>query len=595
MTKIFGCFSDSGIPDVARLESYLRRTGDFFKEIRVDKGVVLISWKSNDFFRIIEQDDLVLVFDGFDCFIYSFQNIAESYQKEGDRFFSRFNGQAKAIVLDIGKSSIKLVSDPFGLNFFFYMRSDDGFAFASEMKFLLSYDPSLRERLNRYALVEYALLHHVLGDKTFFEDVRLLDPASVLELDLKSFGYEIDRYLFFPSKYSVITHYSEALQKAKKLLVKSVDKRTLKDTKLLLSGGLDSRIILASIKPSKRKSLSCINFGNLKCDDVRFAKLVAKKFHIDYNFHHISPRMITENMERHIWITEAGSSHLVSYLHPILEKERPKTVLVGYFGGEIFGGHLLHRIGSENFSLQDAFRKLAMPENIQKLVFTKEFYSEIRECFDKSLEMEADCYPNVRDDVLKIEYAMMNSRGRRYINYGLIAAKEYCQDLKPFFDRDFFTFYIRIPYYHKLKHKFYFDMIRQEYPELLSIPSTTTHGKGINQSLWERMALKLEKMLVYAKRIVEKILPVSLYERNTYVSVDFWLREDREYRARIMGLLLSPRTIKRGFFDKEGIMKLLSEHDSRKHNYGWYFVMLADFELFHRLFVDGEGLKKFLS
>lgn len=64
----------------------------------------------------------------------------------------------------------------------------------------------------------------------------------------------------------------------------------------MLSGGLDSRLTLASIDP-KRKSLSCINFGNVECNDVRFARLVAQKFGVRYNFHEISLEMIMKNME----------------------------------------------------------------------------------------------------------------------------------------------------------------------------------------------------------------------------------------------------------------------------------------------------------
>jgi len=505
------------------------------------------------------------------------------------------NGQARAIVLNIKEGFIELVSDPFGLNFLYYMRGADSFTFASEMKFLLSYDPSLCERVNRYAIVEYALLHYVLGDKTFFEDVHLLSPASVLKVDLGSFDYEIKNYLSFPSEYSEVADYSKALRRAKDLFVRSVNKRTIENAKLMLSGGLDSRIILASINPKKRKTISCINFGNTSCDDVRFARLIAERFQMNYNFHNISAETILKNMERHIWITEGGSNHLVSYLIPILEKESPTAILDGYLGDAIYGASYLDKVDVKNASIQKVFQNMAIPKNIQKIVFTREFYNEIQKYFYKSLKIEADRYSNVKDAILKIEYAMMNNRGRRYINCGSFTVKHYCPDLKPFFDKDFFEFYIKIPYHYRLKHKFYFDMIKQEYPELLSFPSTTTQGKKIEKSLWDRITLKLWKLSVYAKRIIEKFFPISLYEKNTYVPIDFWLRENREYRNRILDLLISPRTIKRGFFSKDGILRLLKEHDEKRHNYGWYFVLLADFELFHRLFIDGDGLRRFLK
>lgn len=598
MASIFGCFSASQIGNVSRLEAHLRKNGDHFKKIEVDKGVILLSWKDNDFFKIVDCRDLVCIFEGFDCSIYSSWDVVEDYRKEGDCVFSRLNGQAKALIVDVEEKILKLVSDPFGLNFLYYTRTDESFVFSSEMKLLLFYDPLSRQKINKYAVAEYVLLHHVLGDKTIFENIHLLGPASVLKLNLNTFDYEIEEYLSFPSNYSKVVDYKRTLRKAKDLLVKSVNKRTFKGTKLALSGGLDSRLILASIDSSKRKSLSCINFGNPECNDVRFARLIAQKFGVRYNFHEISPEMITKNMERHAWITEGGSNHLVSHLLPILETESPTTVLDGYLGDAILGGSYLDKVDLQDFSVQDVFRKLTMPERIQKLVFTREFYNEIHECFDESLEMEAERYSAIQDSALKVEYAMMNNRGRRYINCGPLATKQYCPDLKPFFDKDLFDFYIKIPYNHRLKHKFYFDLIRQEYPELASIPSTTTHfvGKKIKRSIIDKLTLKLKSIIKSIGKTFEGILPVFLFYTKNYKRIhvtleDMWLRENKEYRSVILDLLLSPRTIKRGFFNKKGITKMLKEHDARKHNHGKYFVALADFELFTRLFVDGDGFK----
>lgn len=581
MAKIFGCFSDEAC-DVTRLESYLRKNGDQFKKISTDKGVILLSWNQNDFSKIINKKDLILIFQGFDCSLYSSPNVAETYRKEGDRFFSRFNGQAKAIILDLEKNTVKLASDPFGLNFLYFMIKDRAFAFSSEMKLLLFYDPSLRKNINKCALAEYAVFHYVLGNKTVFQHITLLDSASALKLDLDSFNYEIKKYLLFPSNYSKVTNNPKALRKVKDLLVKSVNKRTFKGTKLTLSGGLDTRIMLASVSRSKRENLVCINFGNLQCDDVRFARLIAQKFAIDYNFHQITAETVVGNMELFVWITEGGPSH-VSFLLPVMAKESPTAVLDGYLGDAVLGGSYIDRfLDAKAVSIEKCLEKLAMPKKIQKLVFTTKFYNEIRECLVKGAKMEGERYSHVKNDILKIEHIMMNNRGRRYINCGPIATGNYCPDLKPFFDKDLFEFYIKIPYYYRMKHKFYFDLVRHEYPGLLSIPSTRTYSE-------------LRKMIIYAKKALEKALSVGLFEENTYWPLNTWLRENEEYRSKILKILLSPRTIQRGFFKKEGIMKLLDEHDKRRRNHAAVLHSLADFELFNRLFIDRDWFDLFCS
>ncbi len=579
VAKIFGCFSDEAC-DVARLELHLRKSGDRFKKISTDKGIILLSWNQNDFSKIINEKDLILIFEGFDCSLYSSQNVAETYRKEGDRFFSRLNGQTKAIILDLKRNTVKLVSDPFGLNFLYVMIKDGVFAFSSEMKLLLFYDPSLGKNINKCGLAEYALFHYTLGNKTVFQNISLLDSASTLKLDLNSFDYEIKKYLLFPSNYSKLTNYPKALRKVKDLLVKSVNKRTFKGAKLTLSGGLDTRVLLASVNPSMRKNLTSINFGNLQCDDVRFARLIAQKFAIGYNFHHVTAKMVANNMERFVWITEGGASQ-VSFLLQVMAKESPTAVLDGYLGDAVLGGSYVDRfLDAKVLSVENCLRKLAMPERIQKLVFTTKFYNEIQKCLIKSAKMEGERYSDVKNAVLKIEYAMMNNRGRRYINYGPIATGNYCPDLKPFFDKDLFEFYIRIPYYYRTRHKFYFDLIRREYTGLLSIPST-------------RINSNLRKLVAYAKKALEKAVPADLFEENTYIPLNTWLRDNEEYRTKILRILLSPRTIQRGFFSREGIMKLLDEHDRRRGNHAVVFHSLADFELFNRLFIDGDWFDPF--
>ncbi len=255
----------------------------------------------------------------------------------------------------------------------------------------------------------------------------------------------------------------------------------------------------------------------------------------------------------------------------------------GYLGDAVLGGSYIDRfLDAKTVSIEKCLEKLAMPKKIQKLVFTTKFYNEIRECLVKGAKMEGERYSHVENDILKIEHIMMNNRGRRYINCGPIATGNYCPDLKPFFDKDLFEFYIKIPYYYRMKHKFYFDLVRHEYPGLLSIPSTRTYSE-------------LRKMIIYAKKALEKALPVGLFQENTYWPLNTWLRENEEYRSKILETLLSPRTIQRGFFKKEGIMKLLDEHDKRRHNRAAVLHSLADFELFNRLFIDGDWFDLFCS
>jgi asparagine synthase (glutamine-hydrolysing) len=82
-----------------------------------------------------------------------------------------------------------------------------------------------------------------------------------------------------------------------------------------------------------------------------------------------------------------------------------------------------------------------------------------------------------------------------------------------------------------------------------------------------------------------RIASVTARERACYAQ---WYRS--ELRPWLEEILLDERTLSRGYYDREGIRQLVQEHMNGRCDRSIQFGLLLTFELWNRLFIDGERL-----
>ena len=93
------------------------------------------------------------------------------------------------------------------------------------------------------------------------------------------------------------------------------------------------------------------------------------------------------------------------------------------------------------------------------------------------------------------------------------------------------------------------------------------------------------------KKALKNKLPDEILGRRKMgfgVPLDSWFRgELKDYSY---GILLSDRCIKRGYFKRDILKSILDGHCTGKVNNGAKIWSLLFLELWHRMFVDGEGI-----
>ncbi len=198
--------------------------------------------------------------------------ILKLYNKERLDKIKNFNGSFAAAIYDSAKEKLTLVNDRYGLIKLFYYCDKDRFCFAPKIRPLLKL--RAEKTLRKDAIVEFFLFGYLLGDKTFFEHIHQLPPASILEISKKGikhtkyWDYEYDEEYDARPKDELIDELGALWQKA-------VERRIKKDEKIIipLSGGLDSRAILAAaLRCTTKDNIITFTFGEKGSFDFEIGK-----------------------------------------------------------------------------------------------------------------------------------------------------------------------------------------------------------------------------------------------------------------------------------------------------------------------------------
>ncbi len=277
------------------------------------------------------------------------------YILEGPGCLTKVNGFFALAIYDKLEETVFIARDRMGVKPLLIYRDNDCLLFASEMKSILAY--GIPKRLDEASMLMYLQLNYIPGPHSIFTDVKKMQAASYMIIDLKQqrkINNVVTEKLFYEIPYSpkITQHdnYETAKNKIYELLSDSVERRMVADVPLgaFLSGGIDSSVITA-LAAQRTKHLNTFSIGfrdEPMFDETHFAQLVAAK----HNTNHTTFSLTNDDLfavlhEVLDYIDEpfADSSALNVY---ILSKHTRKHVTVALSGDgadEMFGGYNKHR------------------------------------------------------------------------------------------------------------------------------------------------------------------------------------------------------------------------------------------------------------
>ena len=247
----------------------------------------------------MQRDNLVIVYNGE---IYNYIELRKELEQKGYIFFSdtdtevilfafkewgrdclkKFNGMWAFAIWDKNKKELFCSRDRYGIKPFYYYYNNDVFAFASEIRALLSC-PFVKKEPNDKTVYEYLAAEMTdYSDHTFFKNIKQLEPSNYLLIKDKKF--EKGKYYnlsFNPELGRFDSKKAEGYAEQFLLLLQdSVRLRMRSDVPVgsCLSGGLDSPAVVCLmtkfLKGEKQKTFS---FYSEEFDEREYIEKVVKK------------------------------------------------------------------------------------------------------------------------------------------------------------------------------------------------------------------------------------------------------------------------------------------------------------------------------
>lgn len=294
--------------------------------------------------------------------------ILEYFRRFGvDGSLPKFNGMWGLAWFSSSDGALYLTRDRAGIKPLYYAHSEGKFYFASEIKTLLIL-VGRRQRLNLQVIGEY--LGQALQDTsegTFFQDISALPAGSFARINLADESLNVQPVKFWdPFKSgSINSSVKEVVDKVKEIVTDSVKLRLRSDVPvgILLSGGVDSSIIAASVKNTMSQHgditvLSAVSPGRLGDESIYIDKVAS---HLNLNTTKVNtdwgPAESMDLLRKVTWFNDSPLGSFSNVAFYLLMKRAHeagvKVLLSGQGGDELFCGYRKYL----GFYLQDLFAK----------------------------------------------------------------------------------------------------------------------------------------------------------------------------------------------------------------------------------------------
>jgi len=270
--------------------------------------------------------------------------VPHAYEEWGPSFAEHLDGMFAIALWDRARERLVLVRDRLGKKPLLYASLPDGsLAFASETKALLQL-PRLARELDLAQIDAYLALQYV--PRSGFRAVEKVPPGSIAIVE--NGAIRTERYWSAHSTHSnVPKREEEAVEQVREAVTDAVRRRLVADVPLgaLLSGGLDSSVVVAAMAQSQAEPVRTftVGFPDRRYDERAYARAVAERYGTAHEELEIEEAPDLDRLA-HVFDEPFGDEAALPLLHVCEATRRHvKVALVGDGGDEVFGGYERYR------------------------------------------------------------------------------------------------------------------------------------------------------------------------------------------------------------------------------------------------------------
>jgi asparagine synthase (glutamine-hydrolysing) len=193
------------------------------------------------------------------------------FEEMGDRAFEWLNGSFVIVLYDRTNHEIRIVNDRFSSIPIYVHCNDQRLAFATQLH-TIARIPDVPRRLDERAVFEFFTFGRLPGQRTHYEEIKGLKPATIFRYRGGHSSQTQYWKLLYKEERRSKEEYAHLLIET---FVKAVSERTRGADRIgiLLSGGLDSRFVLAADR--RHRITDTFTVGDSRNRDVRYASRIA--------------------------------------------------------------------------------------------------------------------------------------------------------------------------------------------------------------------------------------------------------------------------------------------------------------------------------
>jgi asparagine synthase (glutamine-hydrolysing) len=432
-----------------------------------------------------------------------------------------------------------------------------------------------------------------------FKGIMKLPPAHFMIYEKGNIRLEKYWALDFSMKLKLSEN--EYCQRSLDLLEECTKIRLISDVPLgaFLSGGIDSSAVVymmskLSLKPVKTFS---IGFNEEKYSELKYAKIVADRFGTEHHEYIVKPNAI-ELLPKLVWHYNepyADSSALPSYYVAQMTRQEVTVALNGDGGDECFGGY-------------ERFMAARYAESINRIPFP------FKRKIVKFITGKISASLGTKDSRARLRRFLIElSEPYRKRHYNWMAIfNDYEKDSlfddefkREIFGRDSFSYLDKA--FNECGSNDIVDLVMSAdiktnlLDDLLVKMDIATMANSLEgrspfldhkmmefcSAMPSDMKIKGAKLKYIIKKALSGVLPKEILSRGKMgfgVPLDSWFcKELKDYSC---GILLSDKSLNRGYFKKGAVKKILDSHMAARANNGAKIWSLLFLELWHNEFID---------
>jgi asparagine synthase (glutamine-hydrolysing) len=530
------------------------------------------------------------------------ERLLRLYHDRGPAALGDLRGEFALAIWDEGERELVLATDRFRVHPLFYYRDDAKLVFASRMRSLRAVPAALELSIDPEAVV------HVLGSSiiptpgTIFREVKKLPPGNVLVS--RNGDVRIAPYWDIDFRSPSSAPEEDLARTLKARFSDAVSIRLASDGAsdrigTYLSGGVDSSTVtgmLTRLTGGPVRSFS-IGFGEERYNEMYYARLSARAFGSPLTEYFVSPAAAYETLPVLIEAFDepfANASAVPSYLCAKVAREHGVEVLYAGDGGdELFAGneryaeqrlfeyYRLIPAWARRHLLEPAVSAAAAVAKRGPFVSAKKYISRANIPYEKRMSSYAFYWTMPLAEVL--DDGLLQAVGRDFDPYATDSG-----------------LFLGAPAEDALERHLYLDLkVTISDNDVIKVTRTseaagvTVRYPFLDHRLAEfaatvpsRIRMRGRRLRTFFKRAYSDLLPAETLAKTKHgfgLPVAIWLREYPPFNEMMRDLVLSERSVQRGYFRRDALRTLVDRHRGDPSSfYGTILWNLMVLELWHR-------------